>query len=94
MAISDSIIRLIDGAISEDSLKDESFDDDIIDKVINYRVHPERFKKNPINYVVIRNMIASLTEWDKYKTFENYKRIKTRPSRKKKTYQRRKMSSW
>ena len=53
-------------------IANEILDKETIEKVINYKEHPEKFKKNPINYVVIRNIVASLTEWDKYKTFERY----------------------
>ena len=42
MAIADSVIRLIDGAISEDSLKDESFDDDLLE----YPQYTEPFDYN------------------------------------------------
>ena len=43
-----------------------------IDRVVAYKEKPEKFKKSPINYIVIRNMLSSLLEYEKYSTYQNY----------------------
>lgn len=53
-------------------IANEILDKDTIEKIFYYSYNTEKYETSPINYLMIRNIVASLTEWDKYKTFEKY----------------------
>lgn len=73
MAISDSIIRLIDGVIEEDSHINDSFNDDLLDYPVY--THPSDFRGMKVPEVLLSGHHANIAKW---RLEEKIKRTKER----------------
>jgi len=73
MAISDSIIRLIDGVIDENSHINDSFNDDLLDYPVY--THPSDFRGMKVPEVLLSGHHANIAKW---RLDERIKRTKER----------------
>lgn len=73
MAVCDSIIRLLDGVIEEDSAKEESFEDNLLDYPVYTR--PADFRGMKVPEVLLSGHHAKINEW---RLNEQIKRTKER----------------
>ena len=73
MAISDSIIRLLDGVITDTSLDSESFNDNLLDYPVY--THPVEYKGMKVPDVLLSGHHANIDKWRKE---EQIKRTKER----------------
>ena len=71
MAISDSIIRLLDGAITNTSLDSESFNDNLLDYPTYTK--PQEFMGMKVPYVLISGDHAKIRAWREEKRLERTK---------------------
>lgn len=71
MAISDSIIRLIDGVITDTSLESESFNDNLLDYPVYTK--PQVFRGMAVPDVLISGNHAKIKEWRWEKQLERTK---------------------
>ena len=74
MAISDSVIRLIEGVISKDSLVSESFEDDMFDYPVYTK--PADFRGLKVPEVLISGNHAKINEWRHNKRVEKTNKLK------------------
>lgn len=74
MAISDSVIRLIEGVISKDSLISESFEDDMFDYPVYTK--PANFRGLKVPDVLISGNHAKIEEWRHNKRIEKTNKLK------------------
>ena len=68
MAISDSVIRLIDGVINKDSLESESFEDDLLDYPVYTK--PSNFRGLEVPEVLLSGNHKKINEWRNNKRLE------------------------
>ena len=68
MVLADSIIRLLDGAISQDSLSEESFTNNLLEYPQYTR--PQNFKGLEVPEVLLSGHHANITKWRKEKSIE------------------------
>ena len=73
MAISDSIIRLLDGVIEEESHVKDSFNDNLLDYPVY--THPAEFRGMKVHDVLLSGHHANISKWRKE---EQIKRTKER----------------
>lgn len=68
MVLADSIIRLLDGAISQDSLSEESFTNNLLEYPQYTR--PQNFKGLEVPEVLLSGHHANIAKWRKEKSIE------------------------
>lgn len=68
MVLADSIIRLLDGAISQDSLSEESFTNNLLEYPQYTR--PQKFKGLEVPEVLLSGHHANIAKWRKEKSIE------------------------
>lgn len=68
MVLADSIIRLLDGAISQDSLSEESFTNNLLEYPQYTR--PQNFKGLEVPEVLLSGHHANISKWRKEKSIE------------------------
>ena len=73
MAISDSIIRLLEGVIEEESHLNDSFNDNLLDYPVY--THPKEYRGMPVPEVLLSGHHANIKKWRKD---EQIKRTKQR----------------
>lgn len=71
MAITDSIVRLLDGVINKDSLINESFEDDLLDYPVYTK--PANFRGMQVPEVLLSGNHAKIAEWRKNARLEKTK---------------------
>ena len=73
MAITDSVVRLIDGVINKDSLVSESFEDDLFDYPVYTK--PSNFRGLAVPEVLLSGDHKKIAEWRENARIEKTKSI-------------------